>query len=144
MRINVSIILLLLCLAGCESATRSGFDEKKTLVIFGRVADSETNRGLADAEVRFFSISDPSSTSIFTDKDGNYSMETFEVYCVDFVSTPDEIDPFFVPHDRYFLWATKAGYDTVRYGAFGANIHCFDIDQRVNFRLRHLNHPSTE
>ena len=138
------IILSLLTITGCEEVTRSGFDENKTLAIFGYVLDVETKQGLAGAKVWFFSISDDSASVTYTNEEGAYAIETFVVYCVDFVPTPDEFDGFFIPHDRYFISATKTGYDTVSFGAFGANVQCFDIAQQVDFRLRHLNHPLSE
>jgi len=137
----IIILLSLLTFTSCEEATRSGFDEKKTLLIFGYVLDVETKKGLAGAKVWFYSISDDSVLAVYTDEEGAYSMKTFIVYCVDFVPTPDKLDRFFIPHDRYFISATKAGYDTVSFGAFGANVQCFDIAQQVDFRLHHLNHP---
>ena len=126
--------------SGCENAVRSGFDEKKNLLIIGYVVDIETKKGLAGAQVNFYSITDDSVSTVYTNEQGAYSMRTFEVYCVDFVPMPEDIDWFVIPHDRYFISATKSGYDTVRFGAFSVNLQCFDIKQQVDFRLQHLNH----
>ena len=133
-------ILIVSLMIHCEKPTRSGFDEIKSLHIKGRVIDGYTKKGLPFAKIRFYSAFRPAESVSYSDLNGYYELNTFEVYCSEFVSVPNKIDPAWRANDRYFITATKAGYDTVNIGAYFANIFCFDVDQIVNLSIIHLNY----
>jgi hypothetical protein len=140
LRLLISIILILL--VSCENPSRSGFDEIKTLTIQGLVTDRISEEPLKNVTVRFFAVFDSTGSTGETNELGFYLLKAPDVICTEFESTPTQYDPLYVPADRYFISATKTGYDTVTYSASGVDLHCFDVLQQVNFKLRHLNHTN--
>ncbi len=140
MLLRLFLVLILVLLLSCDKVTRSGYREQQTIEIAGNVIDFTTNRVLEDVTVRFYAIWDAEGSTAETNEFGYYQLTASDVFCTEFVDTPLDFDPLWVPVDRYFISATKAGEDTVTYGAFVADIHCFDVLQLVNFKLTHLNH----
>ncbi len=136
----ILLFVLAIQILHCDKHSVVDFDKTKILKIRGRVIDRNSKDGVSAAKVRFYSIYRPAETIVFTDNSGFYELLTFEVFCSEFVVVPEDMDLTWRPNDRYFISATKVGYDTLTSGAFFADIHCFDIDQIVNMSIIHLNH----
>ena len=128
-------------LNGCDKHNREGFQEYRTLTIIGRVYDLSAGRGLEGATVRFYAAWDSVGSSARTDALGYYYLKAPGINCNAFAGTPPEYDPLYDPDDHYFIVATKAGYIPITFGAWTAEIHCYDAAQEVNFYLRHSNDP---
>ena len=134
------LILFIFTSFSCDQPTRSGYVEQKTLRIKGRVVDFRTNQPLDNAVVYFYADWETEGYTTSTAETGYYLLTVPDVHCEELVGTPAEFDPNFFAIDRYFISATKLGYDTVTIGAFAAGIHCFDFTQQVNFKISHLNY----
>jgi hypothetical protein len=138
-RSSIFLILIMICSQCADNSIRSGFRAQRSLKITGSVIDASTREELQDVIVNFYAYWQEEGSTTKTNTIGQYTLIAENVLCTELVGTPAEFDPLWFPTDRYFISATKAGYDTVTFGAFAANIHCFDVEQKVNFILTHLN-----
>lgn len=139
LRILILTAILSLLPFGCDKNNRDGFMEYRTLTIIGRVYDLSAGRGLEGATIRFYAAWDSIGSTAQTDALGYYHLTAPGIICEAFAGTPPDYDPLYDPNDHYYIVADKTGYIPVTFGAWHAEIHCYDAPQEVNFYLQHSN-----